>query len=83
MYKTIIFDGKKYAFCIAKKDSFKTVKFKTWYNSSLKDCSPLHVKEGIEDSLLTGKSMSFMSLYIWHTRTNKIKFVERIKTLIK
>lgn len=82
MYKTIIFNGKNYAFCIAKKDSFKTVKFKTWYNSSLKDCSPLHVKEGFEDNLLTGKSMAFLSLYVWHTRKNKTKFVERIKTLI-
>ena len=83
MYKTIIFQGNNFAFCIADKDGFKTVNFKTWYKATCKDNTPLHVKEAIEDKLLTGKSMSFLSLYVWHTRKNKIKFVERIKTLLK
>lgn len=83
MYKTIIFNKDNYAFCIADKDGFKTVSFKTWYAKKCKDTTPLHVREHVEDMLLTGKSMSFLSLYVWHTRTNKIKFVDRIKTLIK
>ena len=83
MYKTIIFNGNNYAFCIADKDSFKTVSFKTWYSKTCKDTTPLHVKEAIEDKLLTGKSLAFLSLYVWHTRKNKTKFAQRIKTLLK
>lgn len=83
MYKTIIFNKDNYAFCIADKDSFKTVNFKTWYKATCKDNTPLHVREQVEDKLLTGKSMAFLSLYVWHHRTNKTKFVDRIKTLIK
>jgi hypothetical protein len=83
MYKTIIFNKDKFAFCLADKEGFKTVSFKTWYAKKCKDTTPLHVKEAIEDKLLTGKSLAFLSLYIWHHRTNKTKFIERIKTLIK
>jgi len=83
MYKTIIFEGNNFAFCLSDKEGFKTVSFKTWYSKKCKDTTPLHVKEAIEDKLLTGKSLAFLSLYVWHTRTNKIKFVERIKTLLR
>ena len=83
MYKTIIFQGNNFAFCLADKEGFKTVNFKTWYNATCKDTTPLHVREHVEDILLTDKSMSFLSLYVWHTRKNKIKFSDRIKTLIK
>ena len=83
MYKTIIFQGNNFAFCIANKDGFKTVSFKTWYNAKCKDTTPLHVREHVEDILLTGKSLAFLSLYVWHTRKNKIKFIDRIKTLLR
>ena len=83
MYKTIIFQGNNFAFCLADKEGFKTVSFKTWYAKKCKDTTPLHVREHVEDILLTGKNISFLSLYVWHHRTNKTKFIDRIKTLIK